>query len=67
MLIQKSQSITQNPENLTPINALAGMGILTDDDGLIDTALSEFNSLPLNLRHRCDPQRDYSYILKQRH
>ena len=52
---------------MTAINALAGMGILTDDDGLIDAALSELKSLPLDLRHRRDPQRDYSYILKQHH
>ena len=43
------------------------MGILTDDDGLIDAALSELKSLPLDLRHRRDPRRDYSYILKQHH
>ena len=67
MLTQKFQSITQDPENLTAINALAGMGILTDDDGLIDAALSELKSLPLDLRHRRDPQRNYSYILKQHH
>lgn len=59
--------ITQDPENLTAINALAGMGILTDDDGLIDAALSELKSLPLDLRHRRDPRRDFSYILKQHH
>ncbi|KAH9978973.1 TPR-like protein [Lactifluus volemus] len=59
--------ITQDPENLTAINALAGMGILTDDDSLIDAALSELISLPLDLRHRRDPQRDFSYILMQHH
>ena len=52
---------------MTAINALAGMGILTDDDSLIDAALSELKSLPLDLRHRRDPRRDYSYILKQHH
>jgi len=52
---------------LTAINALAGMGILTDDDGLIDAALSELKSLSLDLRHRRDPRRDFSYILKQHH
>ena len=41
------------------------MGILTDDDGLIDAALSELKSLPLDLRHKRDPRRDFSYILKQ--
>jgi superkiller protein 3 len=61
------KSITQDPENLTAINALAGMGILTDDDSLIDAALSELISLPLDLRHRRDPQRDFSYILMQHH
>jgi hypothetical protein len=49
------------------INALAGMGILTDDDNLIDAALSELISLPLDLRHRRDPRRDFSYILRQHH
>ena len=43
------------------------MGILTDDDSLIDAALSELISLPLDLRHRRDPQRDFSYILMQHH
>lgn len=43
------------------------MGILTDDDSLIDAALSELKSLPLDLRHRRDPRRDFSYILKQHH
>ncbi len=41
------------------------MGILTDDDGLIDAALFELKSLPLDLRHRRDPRRDFSYTLKQ--
>ncbi|KAI9442528.1 TPR-like protein [Lactarius indigo] len=59
--------ITQDPENLMAINALAGMGILTDDDSLIDAALSELISLPLDLRHRRDPRRDFSYILRQHH
>ncbi|KAF8482600.1 hypothetical protein DFH94DRAFT_728372 [Russula ochroleuca] len=44
--------ITQDPENPTLINALAGMGSLTDYNGLIDAALSEFKSLLLDLHHR---------------
>ena len=63
----RKKSITQDPENLMAINALAGMGILTDDDSLIDAALSELISLPLDLRHRRDPRRDFSYILRQHH
>ena len=47
-------SITQDPdsESLMVINVLTGMGILTDDDSLIDAALSELISLPLDLHHR---------------
>jgi len=49
------------------INALASMGILTNDDSLIDAALSELISLPLDLRHRRDLRRDFAYILRQHH
>ncbi|KAI0268796.1 TPR-like protein [Gloeopeniophorella convolvens] len=64
---QLLECITQDPENLAAINALAGMGILTGDDSLIDAALSELISLPLDLRHRRDPKRDSSYLLEQHH
>ncbi|KAI0051258.1 TPR-like protein [Auriscalpium vulgare] len=59
------ECITTDPDNLTAINALAGMGILTDDDSLVDAALSEILSLPLDKRHARDPQRDVSYLLTQ--
>ena len=60
-------SIEYNPENLMAINTLAGMGILTDDDGLVDAALSELLSLPLDQRHERDPERDITYLLVQHH
>ena len=60
-------SITTDPENLTAINALAGMGILTDDDSLVDAALSEILSLPLEKRRELDPRRDVDYLLIQHH
>ncbi|EIM82722.1 uncharacterized protein STEHIDRAFT_63802 [Stereum hirsutum FP-91666 SS1] len=41
------------------------MGILTEDDGLIDAALSEILSLPLDKRHERDPERDVDYLLTQ--
>lgn len=47
------------------INTLAGMGILTEDDGLVDAALSEILSLPIEQRHELDPQRDVTYLLVQ--
>jgi superkiller protein 3 len=62
-----NNSITNDPENLAAINALAGMGILTDDDSLVDAALSEILSLPLERRHILDPRRDVNYLLIQHH
>lgn len=49
------------------INALAGMGILTEDDSLVDAALSEILSLSLERRHKLDPRRDVNYLLIQHH
>ncbi|OSD01253.1 TPR-like protein [Trametes coccinea BRFM310] len=64
---QLLQSIEYDPENLMAINTLAGMGILTDDDGLVDAALSEVLSLPVDQRHERDPERDVTYLLIQHH
>ncbi|KAA1474268.1 superkiller protein 3 [Dentipellis sp. KUC8613] len=64
---QLLECITADPENLTAINALAGMGILTEDDSLIDAALSELLSLPLDRRYERDPQRNVTYLLAQHH
>lgn len=60
-------SITADPENLAAINTLAGMGILTDDEGLVDAALSEILALPLEKRRALDPGRDVDYLLTQNH
>ncbi|KAG2113725.1 superkiller protein 3 [Suillus discolor] len=57
--------ITSDPENLMAINTLAGMGILTEDDGLVDAALSEILSLPVEQRLELDPRRDVTYLLVQ--
>lgn len=43
------------------------MGILTDDESLIDAALSEILALPLERRHELDPLRDVDYLLIQHH
>ena len=43
--------------------ALAAMGLLTDDDALLDAALSEILSLPVEERFRRDPQRDIDNLL----
>ncbi|KAI0674837.1 TPR-like protein [Trametes maxima] len=64
---QLLQSVEYDPENLAAINTLAGMGILTEDDGLVDAALSEILSLPLDQRLQRDPERDVTYLLTQHH
>lgn len=56
-------SISSDPENLEAINVLAGMGILTNDDGLVDAALSEMLSLPLDQRVAMDPHHDVDGLL----
>jgi superkiller protein 3 len=59
--------VAADPENLAAINALAGMGILTEDDNLVDAALVEILSLPLERRHELDPNNDVNYLLIQHH
>ncbi|KAF5386053.1 hypothetical protein D9615_002427 [Tricholomella constricta] len=61
------ECISADPENLTAINTLAGMGVLTDDEGLVDAALSELLALPLEQRHELDPGRNVDYLLTQYH
>lgn len=58
-------SITADPENLISISTLAGMGILTEDDSLVDAALSEIQSLPVGRRQELDPRGDVTYLLMQ--
>ncbi|KAF8557962.1 superkiller protein 3 [Imleria badia] len=60
-------SITADPENLMAINTLAGMGILTEDESLVDAALSEIQSLSIERRQQLDPRRDVTYLLVQHH
>jgi len=64
---QLFECITTDPENLAAINVLAGMGILTNDDSLVDAALSELSILPLERRRELDPRRDISYLLTRYH
>ncbi|KAF8170200.1 superkiller protein 3 SKI3 [Mycena galopus ATCC 62051] len=59
--------IAADSENLAAINALAGMGILTHDEGLVDAALADLLALPLDRRLELDPQRDVNYLLTKHH
>lgn len=43
------------------------MGILTDDESLIDAALSEILALPVDSRLELDPQRNVDHLLIQHH
>lgn len=60
-------SIASDTENLTAITTLAGMGILTADDNLVDAALSEILALPIDQKHSLDQQRHVDYLLIQHH
>lgn len=60
-------SITADPEALVSISTLAGMGILTEDDSLVDAALSEIQSLPIERRQELDPSGDVTYLLIRHH
>lgn len=63
--VQLLECISRDPENLSAINTLAGMGILTCDDSLVEAALAEILSLPVEERSKMDPQRDADYLLVQ--
>lgn len=43
------------------------MGILTNDDGLVDAALEEILALPIEQKNKLDPQRHVDYLLIQHH
>ncbi|KAG7088368.1 hypothetical protein E1B28_012371 [Marasmius oreades] len=61
------ECISDDLENLTAINTLAAMGILTDDDGLLDAALSEILALPVDDRSQLDLSRNVDYLLIMHH
>ncbi|KAL0571344.1 Superkiller protein 3 [Marasmius crinis-equi] len=61
------ECISEDPENLVAITTLAAMGILTDDDGLIDAALSEILALPVDDRAHLDPSRNVDHLLIRHH
>jgi superkiller protein 3 len=49
--------------NLTAIKTLTAMGILSDDENLIDAALSELLDMPAEQRQELDPSNDVDYLL----
>ncbi|KIK67005.1 hypothetical protein GYMLUDRAFT_37036 [Collybiopsis luxurians FD-317 M1] len=61
------ECISVDPENLIAINTLAAMGILTEDDTLIDAALSEILALPVDRKLQLDPLRNVDHLLMQHH
>lgn len=56
-------SIASSPNNLAAVTALAAMGLLTDDEVLIDAALSEIVGLPVEEQLRRDPRHDVETLL----
>jgi superkiller protein 3 len=49
--------------NLTAIKTLTAMGILSDDENLIDAALAELLDMPAEQRQELDPSDDVDYLL----
>ncbi|KAF7428403.1 Superkiller protein 3 [Pleurotus ostreatus] len=58
-------SVAEDVENLRVMQTLVTMGILTEDESLIDAAISEIINLPLDKRQRLDPRGDINYLLIQ--
>ncbi|KAF6760007.1 superkiller protein 3 SKI3 [Ephemerocybe angulata] len=59
--------ISEDSNNLPAINVLAGLGILTKDEGLVDAAVSEIVSLPPDERVALDHDGNVDYLLIQYH
>lgn len=57
--------MAEDVENLRVMQTLVTMGILTEDESLIDAAISEIINLPLDKRQRLDPRGDINYLLIQ--
>ncbi|KAL4262302.1 TPR-like protein [Pleurotus pulmonarius] len=57
--------VSEDVENLHVMQTLVTMGILTEDESLIDAAISEIINLPLDKRQRLDPRGDINYLLIQ--
>jgi superkiller protein 3 len=49
--------------NLTAVKTLTAMGILSNDENLIDAALSELLDMPAKQRRELDPSNDVDYLL----
>ncbi|KAH6914120.1 superkiller protein 3 SKI3 [Coprinopsis sp. MPI-PUGE-AT-0042] len=59
--------ISDDPSNLSAIKTLAGMGILSNDEGLLDAAVSEIVGLPLDQRQLLDRERNVDGLLERYH
>lgn len=60
-------SISDDPANLSAIKTLAGMGILSNDESLLDAAVSEIVGLPLDQRQLLDRERNVDGLLERYH
>jgi superkiller protein 3 len=60
-------SISDDPVNLSAIKTLAGMGILSSDESLLDAAVSEIVALPLDQRQLLDRERNVDGLLERYH
>ncbi|KAF9497222.1 TPR-like protein [Pleurotus eryngii] len=59
------EHVAEDVENLRVMQTLVTMGILTEDESLIDAAISEIINLPLDKRQLLDPRGHINYLLIQ--
>ncbi|PFH51986.1 hypothetical protein AMATHDRAFT_2475 [Amanita thiersii Skay4041] len=60
---QLLQCITLDPRNMAAVTMLAGMGVVTDDESLIDVAFTELLELSIEERQTLDPCDNMNYLL----
>jgi hypothetical protein len=59
--------VAQDPDNLSATATLAAMGILTNDEGLVDAALSEIISSSTEKRLERDAGKEFDHLLSRYH
>lgn len=64
---QLLQCIATDPTNITAITTLAGMGILSNDEALIEAGLSELLDMPIEQRQQLDHTNAVDYLLIQQY
>lgn len=62
-LTHLTHSIAVAPQSVPAITSLAAMGVLSNDAGLVEAALSEIQELSRSELQKLDPNRDVDFLL----